>query len=298
MSVLLTLPTELHKDETIPYDTVAIFRRVSPYQYVELAAVPLGTANYSDADGRVGDEYHIVFRDSASGVESPPSNIYRALIPYLQRGEDGVVVVVLELDTVSTIPTVDFVAIYRRKIGETTATRIGLVPIGTELFSDPDGEPGDTYHSTFVDTTNSTESQPSDYVIANAGSGLIVISGRFEDLTGAPAETFNTRSRKTVRDIQIELHLRNDMVYRAPTARGQVLALNKAEAFMDPDGRWGVVLIPNDVISPAMTYYLFQYRGRRFYKRIHSQYGKVQNFALLEDVDPHVEKERFRGRNF
>jgi hypothetical protein len=298
MSVLLTLPTELDKDETIPFDLVVIFRRVSPYHYTELASVPLGTATYSDSNGRIDDEYHVVFRDSMSGVESLPSSIYRALTPYLQRDEAGVVVVVLELDTVSTIPTVDFVAIYKRKFGEPNAVRIGLVPIGTALFSDPDGEPGDTYHSTFVDTTNSAESQPSDYVIANAGSGLVVISGRFEDLTGMSSETFSRNNRKTTRDIQIELHTRNDSVSRTPTARGQVLATNMAESHLNTDGRWSVVLIPNDIITPSMTYYVFQYRGNRFYKRIHSQYGPVQNFALLQDVDPNTEKERFRGRAF
>ena len=299
MSVLLTLPVELDEEETIPYDEVVIYRRESAFFFYEVGSVSLGTASYTDAIGRVDDEYHIRFREAATGVLSMPSGMVRIVEPYKQREEDGVVVVTFELDTVAPVPTVDFVAIYRRKPAESVATRIALVPIGTERWQDPDGEPGDVYHSTFVDTTNSTESQPSEYQVANAGTGLIVVSGRFEDLTGTRAESFEVDRNEDYRDIEVELRMRSDSTrYRTPTARGQILAIIRAEAKLDEQGRWSVVLVPNDLISPANTYYSFRYRGHRYFKRLQTANGAVQNFALLPDVDPDVEGQRFRGRNF
>jgi hypothetical protein len=236
----------------------------------------------------VNDEYHITFRESATGVESLPSSIYRALYPYQQR-EDGVVVVTFELDTTSTIPTVDFVAIYRRKPEESVATRIALLPIGTERYQDPDGLPGDVYHSTFVDTTNSTESQPSEYQVANAGAGFVVVSGRFEDAGGDPAEAYLQKDRDH-HDVQATLMLRRKNRLRTPTAQGQIIAQTFARARMDENGVWSLVLVPNNLIQPRDSYYEFKYRGRIYNKQIHVQNGRAQNFAMLPDVDPELVK--------
>jgi hypothetical protein len=289
MSVILNLPTELDPEEVIPYDSVVIYKRLGAYTHKELVVLPLGTSQYSDSNGRVNDEYHIVFRELATNVESPASSIYRALYPYQQRSEDGAVVVTLELDTVSTIPTVDFVAIYRRKPPEAAATRIALIPIGQARYQDPDGEPGDIYHSTFVDTTNGAESQPGDYITANAGSGFIVVSGRFEDVSGDPAEAYLDRDREHY-DIQATLKLRRKNQLRTPTAQGQVISQTFARARMDENGVWSLVLVPNNLIQPRDSYYEFKYRGRLYNKQVHSQNGRSQNFALLPDVDPELVK--------
>lgn len=185
MSVELALQEALDETETIPFDRIVIYKRLDAETYTELADLPIGTTTYTDVGGLINDEYHVKFRDSVNGISSRPSHIYRALNPTKQRNDEvPAVAVVLELTTSSTVPTVDFVAIYRRKPLETVATRIALVPIGQQYYQDTEGDPGDIYHSTFVNTTNNPESQPSAIVIADAGSGLVTVSGRFEHLTG------------------------------------------------------------------------------------------------------------------
>lgn len=291
-SVELTLPIEvpLKEGETFDdlseieqaIDTVVIYRRDDAYTLTEIGSAPLGTSTFSDPAGVINDEYHITFRDSVSGVESLPSQLYRVLNPFKQREEDGVVVVVLELETSSVVPTVDFVAIYRRKPTESVATRIALVPIGTQFYQDPDGEPGDVYHSTFVDTTNSAESQPSAYVIANANTGLVVVSGRFEDPSGDPmlADT------EEFRDVEVLLVIPDEKSQRTPTAQGQVFGPQKKKALLDENGFWSLPLVPNDLILPNNTFYIFSVGDQRFYKRVDSSNGPVQNLALLADVLP------------
>lgn len=301
MSVKLLLQEELDADEVVPFDKIVIFKRVDSTTYSELAELAIGTATFTDAAGVVNDEYHTIFRDSVNGIESLPGPIYRALNPHKQREEpDPPVSVILELQTTSAIPTVDFVAVYRRKPLELVATRIALLAIGQQFYQDADGEPNDIYHSTFIDTANSTESQPSSYITANANSGLVVISGRFEDVSGDASESFAATSDQKF-DMEVLLAIPPEASGRTPTVQGQVVGTNKVQVFMitltedelgDPlpeslsTGRWSVPLIPNDLIEPNNTYYTFIYRGNRFFKQINSVNGLVQNFALLADFQP------------
>lgn len=286
-SVKLTLPIEvpLEEGETElapleqTLDTIDIYKRVDAETITLLGSVPLGTATFSDPDGVINDEYHIVWRSSSSGVQSLPSKIYRALNPYKQR--DEAVVVVLELQTSSVIPTVDYVAIYRRKYGETAATRIGLVPIGQQFFQDPDGEPGDIYHTTFIDSINDAESQPSDYVVSDANTGLVVVSGRFETPSGDSCEAHPDERD----DVEIMLVVPDGVIIQ-PTAQGQVFGTDVVSAPLDENGIFSIPLVPNNLILPNNTYYLFTYRSQRIYKRIDSDNGSAQNLALLADVQP------------
>lgn len=287
MSVELTLQEELDETETIPFDRIVVFKRVDAETYTELADLPLGTTTYTDTDGVVNDEYHTVFRDSVNGISSRPSHIYRALNPTKQRNDEvPAVAVVLELETSSTIPTVDFVAIYRRKPLETTATRIALVPIGQQYYQDAEGDPGDIYHSTFVDTTNNAESQPSMIVIADAGSGLITVSGRFEHVTGDTIVRPEKPRNDDLWDIEIQLWTPKNVI-RTPTAQGNVIGITTWKVLTDCEtGYWAVDLIPNDLIEPNNTFYEFKYRTQRWFKQINTANGGAQNFAMLADYIP------------
>lgn len=285
--VELTLPTEVPPEEgeaelapvEQTLDTVDIYKRVDSTTLTLLSSVPLGTTTFADPAGVINDEYFIRWRSLSNGVQSLPSKIYRVLTPYKQR--DEAVVVVLELQTTSVIPTVDFVSIYRRKPEETAATRIGLVPIGQQFFQDTTGEPGDVYHITFVDTTNSSESQPSDYVVSDANTGLIVVSGRFETPSGDSCEAHPDERD----DVEVMLVV-PDGVIAQPTAQGQVFGTDVVTAPLDDLGAFSIPLVPNDLILPNNTYYLFTYRSQRLYKRINSDNGAAQNLALLADVNP------------
>lgn len=278
-------------------DTVVVYKRENAYSISEVTTVSLGVPEV-DVTGLVNDEYYITFRHSATGIESQPSSIYRALNPYKQRQEpEAPVSVILQLETTSTVPTVDFIGVYRRKYGESISNRIALLPIGTEYFQDPDGLPGDVYHSTFIDSTNATESQPSIYVIANANAGLVIVSGRFEYPNGDPVIS----QREPKHDIDIELIIPKSSQGRTPTAQGQVIASRTAKVFLEriskdelgnaisPEidtGRWSVALVPNNLIEPNDTYYEFTFNGNKMYKKIHSQNGLAQNFAMLAEVTP------------
>jgi hypothetical protein len=299
MSIFLKLQEELDASELIPFDRIVLFKRVDATTYAELADLSIGTASYTDVAGTVNDEYHTIFRDSINGISSLPGPIYRALNPYKQRDEpDPPVSVILELDISSPIPTVDFIAVYRRKFLENEAIRIALLPIGQQFYQDVDGLPGDIYHTTFVDTTNATESQPSLYTVANANSGLVVVSGRFENPSGDAADAFT----EATPDVEALLILPgNASSARTPTVQGQVIGkrvvgtriivLTKDELgnpITPPvsTGRWSIPLIPNNLIEPNNTYYEFHYRNRRYFKYVNSVNGAAQNFALLADVQP------------
>jgi hypothetical protein len=173
------------------------------------------------------------------------------------------------------------VAVYRRKPTETSATRIALLPIGQQFFQDLTGEPSDVYHTTFVDTANSSESQPSDYVTSNANTGLIVVSGRFETLSGDAAEQHPDEHD----DVEIMLVV-PDGVIAQPTAQGQIFGSDVVTALLDDSGRFSIPLVPNDLILPNNTFYMFMYRSQRLFKRIDSDNGAAQNLAMLADVHP------------
>lgn len=288
MSIELILQEELDEDEIIPFDRVVIYKRVDATSYTELADLPIGTTSYTDSAGVINDEYHTIFKDSVNGISSLPSHIYRALNPYKQRNEeDPPVAVILELETTSTVPTVDYVAIYKRKPLEASATRIALVAIGQQYYQDADGEPGDIYHSTFVDTTNNSESQPSSYVIADANSGLVVVSGRFENPAGDIYIRPDRPANDDEYDIEISLVTPYSSSTRTPTAQGQVIGITTKKVLTDSTtGFWSVTLIPNNLIEPNNTYYQFMFRGHAYYKYVYSTNGDAQNFAMLADVQP------------
>jgi hypothetical protein len=298
MSVLLTLQQAVDVSEKIPFDRIVVLKRTGSTTIAEIASLPIGTATYTDVSGTINDEYSTQFLDSVNGVSSLPGSIYRALNPYKQNKEpDAPVAIILELDTAPTIPTVDFIAVYKRSYLANDYTRIALLPIGQQFYQDAEGSPGDVYHTTFVDTTNATESQPSKFIIANANSGLVIVSGRFEQLTGDASISFTEPKH----DIDILLVLPKDSQGRTPTAQGQVIGRRSAKVFMEriktdetgkvlnPEidtGRWSVPLIPNNLIEPNNTYYEFCFRGHRFYKYINSSNGLSQNFAMLAEVNP------------
>ena len=297
MSIELTLPIEIPLEEgktvldpiEAAMDRIVIFKRVDAETYTELADLPLGTATYTDTGGVINDEFHVRFKDSINGVSSLPSHIYRALNPYKQRNEENPpVAIILELQTTSTVPTVDFVGIYRRKQFETDATRIALVAIGQQFYQDPDGDPGDVYHSTFVDTTNGTESQPSAYLTANANTGLVVVSGRFEDPAGdLYARPPEPPASDDDFDIEIRLVVPREANARAPTAQGQTIGIVvKKILTQESTGFWSTTLVPNDLIEPNNTFYEFLFRGRTYFKYVNSANGEAQNFAMLAEARP------------
>lgn len=281
MPVVLQLPTEAPADA--PYvDEVKIYKRVDALSHVLLSTESLGTPTYEDPMGLVNDEYHVTFFSSTFGVESLPSNIYRVGTPWRQG-----MGVVLELQTTSETPTVDEIVIYRRRFGEATAIRLGTVAIGTQFYNDPDGQPGDEYHTTFLDSTLLAESQPGPSVIADAGSGVVVITGRDRDIRDV-AITRGPGARDPYgAGPRIFIELITPRGHRAPSINGGFIARQTYDVQALADGTWSVPLVPNDLITSPDTYYQFTFTdGEKAFKRVSSSNGLAQNFSLLADVDP------------
>ena len=259
-----------------------MYKRVDATTIVPLTIEPLGTTEFVDSAGLVGDEYYATFSSSTLGVESLPSNIYRVGTPWMQG-----MGVILALDTVSSHPSVDTVAVYRRRFAASDALRIGAVPLGTQFFSDPAGQPGDEYHTTFVNELSLAESQPGPSVIADAESGTIVVSGTFKDVRNA-----GTGQGPGVRDPvgpgpHVEVVLRWPKRYQSPNANGQTIGRTYYDVTVQAAGVWSVPLIPNDMILGLQSYYEFTFTdGEKYFKRVSSVNGLAQNFALLEEVLP------------
>jgi hypothetical protein len=165
--------------------------------------------------------------------------------------------------------------------------RLGTVPIGTQYYNDPDGAPGDEYHTTFIDSITLDESQPSPSVIADAESGLVVVSGKFQDIRG-----IGVLNGPGVRDPfgagpHIDIELIWTKRHIAPTANGRTIARTHYDVTVQANGFWSVPLIPNDLILNTDAYYEFTFTdGEKYHKRVSSTNGLAQNFAQLEDVDP------------
>lgn len=278
MPVKLTLPTEAP-----PYiDTICVYRRVDATSSLLLGKYTLGVSEVTDASGAVNDEYHITFYSSTLGYESLPSNIYRVLTPWRQG-----MGVVLELQTESPSSAVDSVGIYRRKFQAHNYSRVGLVSVGTAYFYDPDGAPGDEYHTTFIDSVTLAESQPSCSVVADAGSGLVVVTGFDRDIrdtgiTQPPGarDPFGAGPR-----VYIELVKPRGQL--TPSVQGGTVVRQNYDVQVQPGGVWSIPLIPNDLYTSPDTFYKFTFTdGEQYFKRISSANGRAQNFSLLEDVDP------------
>ncbi|HUW08765.1 MAG TPA: hypothetical protein VM537_03505, partial [Anaerolineae bacterium] len=268
MPVVLNLP--IAPPAGAPYvDEVKIYKRVDALSYVLLSTEPLGTLTYEDPAGLVNDEYHITFSSSTFGVESLPSNIYRVGTPWRQG-----MGVILELQTTSGTPSVDQVAVYRRRFGTANAVRLGTVPIGTQFYSDSTGMPGDEYHTTFLDSALLAESQPGPSIIANAGSGVVVVTGRDRDIRDlgvtqgpGPRDPFGAGPR-----VYIELVV--PCSQRAPSANGGFIARQNYDAQVQVDGTWSVGLLPNDLITSPDTFYKFTFSdGEKSFKRVLSANG-------------------------
>lgn len=277
--VELTLPT------TSPdafMDQVKIYKRETATSIILLDTVALGTATYADPAGLVGDEYYVTFFSSTENIESLPSPIYKVRTYW--AADMGVV---LELQTTSPNPEVDTVGIYRRRYGDSLYLRIAAVSLGTRFYTDADGEAGDIYHTTFINSVSLAESQPSPYVVAGTDTNMVVVTGiavdpRAKAITdrGGSWDPLGGTSNMVVT-------LRWERKHLAPSVNGQTVIRTTYKLSTLVDGRWSVALIPNDLFSIPDTYYEFLFTdGERYFKRISSTYGLAQNFANLEDVLP------------
>jgi len=279
MPVVLTLPVTSMQAFI---DEVKIYKRVDAVSYSLLDTVALGTTSYTDLAGLVNDEYHVTFYSSSLDVESLPSNIYRVLTPWRQG-----MGVILQLDTVPPVPEVDTIAVYRRRFGATNSVRLASLPVGTAYYSDPLGAPGDEYHTTFLDSVSLAESQPSPSVLADAGSGAIVVTGMSQDIQGV-----GIKQGPGARDpfgggprIYIELVTPRSQIM--PSVNGRAVFRQSYDVQVKANGLWSVVLLPNDLYTTPKTFYKFTFTdGEQYFKRIESVNGQAQNFSLLADVLP------------
>lgn len=279
MPVTLTLPTT----STDSYvDAVRVYKRVDHLSFAQLTEETLGTATYVDVAGLVGDEYHCTFYSTTLGIESLPSQIYRVQTPW---GES--MSVILELQTSSSNPSVDQIAVYRRRFAEANAVRLAALPIGTQYYTDPTGLPGDEYHTTFLDSLTLAESQPGPSVIADAGAGLVVVTGFARDIrdthiTLGPGsyDPFGAGPRIHVTLVWPKAHI-------TPSANGKAIIRTHYNVQVLTDGRWSVPLVANDLMTAPNAYYEFEFSdGSRYFKRIETENGAAQNFSLLADVKP------------
>ena len=279
MPVILDLPTS----SIAPYiDEVKVYKRVDATSFTLLSTEPLGTLTYTDAAGVLNDEYHVTLSSSTLGIEGLPSNIYRARAPWRQG-----LGVILELQTTSTAPAVDTVGIYRRRFGATATVRIGTVALGTQYFSDSAGVPGDEYHTTFIDSVLLDESQPSPSVIANAGSGLVVVTGFDRDVRDVGIDLGPGPRDPVGAGPRLYIELVTPRGHRAPSANGGTVVRKNYDVQVLADGTWSVPLLPNDLYTVVDTFYRFTFSdGVQLFKQILSANGVAQNFALLGDVDP------------
>lgn len=281
MPVVLTLPGSAPSGEGY-LDTVNVYKRVDATSHTLLSSGPISSVSYTDITGALNDEYHITFSSSTLGVESLPSNVYRVGTPWMQ--DMGVI---LELQTTSTNPDVDQVAIYRRRYNATNAFRLGVVSLGTQYYSDPDGQPGDEYHTTFLDSVSLDESQPGPSVIADAEAGTVVVSGFMRDVRNksvtlgpGPRDPIGPAPRVEVQLVWTKPHI-------TPAANGQVVARTHYDTEVATNGTWSLPLVPNDLLLGIDSYYEFTFTdGRKYFKKVRSTNGLAQNFALLEDVRP------------
>lgn len=280
MPVTLTLPAT---STQAYYDQVRIYKRVNATSIPLLDTVSLGIASYEDPAGVINDEYHITFYSSSLGVESLPSNIYRVLTPWKQG-----MGVVLELQTTSVNPTVDTVGIYRRRFSEAATIRIDTVPLGTTHYYDATGVPGDEYHTTFIDSLTLAESQPGPSVIADASSGLVVVTGFSVDVRARPVTT-GPGSPDAPFDGSAFVHVTLMWPSRhlTPSANGQAVTRETYKVPIYSTGTWSVPLVPNDLLQAPDSYYEFKFTdGVKYFKRIETANGAAQNFSLLADVNP------------
>ena len=280
MPVILTLPIAAG---TPYYDQVRVYKRVDATSIPLLDTVSLGTTSYTDPAGLVNDEYHVTFFSSNYGMESLPSNIYRVLTPWKQ--DMGVA---LQLQTTSTNPSVDTVGIYRRVYNTPDTLRIDTVPIGTPYYYDAAGAPGDEYHTTFIILATLSESRPGPSVIADAGTGAVVVSGFAIDVRATPVKTgpglagdpFDGNAFVHVSLLWPARHI-------TPSANGQAVIRETYKAPIYSTGTWSLPLVPNDLLQSPNSYYEFKFTdGVKYFKRVESVNGSAQNFSLLADVDP------------
>jgi hypothetical protein len=279
MPVVLNLPLT----STQPFiDEVKVYKRVDATSFSLLGTLALGTLTFTDPIGLINDEYHVTFSSSTLGVESLPSNIYRAYTPWRQA-----MGVILQLQTTSPVATVDQIAVYRRKFGEPTYVRLATLALGTEYYTDPAGAPGDEYHTTFLDSVSLAESQPSPSVIANAGSGMVVVTGFDRDIRdqGIGQGPGDHDPLGPGPHVYIELVTPRSQV--APSANGGLVVRQNYKVQVNGLGSWNVELLPNDLYTSPETFYKFTFTdGEQYFKRLVSANGAAQNFSLLEDVDP------------
>lgn len=281
MPVVLQLP--IAAPGSAPYvDEVKIYKRVDALSYSLLSTEPVGTPTYEDLGGLVNDEYHITFSSSTFGVESLPSNIYRVGTPWRQG-----MGVILTLQTTSITPSVDEVAIYRRRFGTSTAVRLGTVPLGTQHYSDTNGQPGDEYHTTFLDSVLLAESQPGPSIIADAGAGLVVVTGRDRDIRDVGIDQGPGARDPFGAGPRVYIELVSPKSHRSPSANGGTVVRQNYDVQVQPGGVWSVPLLPNDLYTVSDTFYKFTFSdGEQLFKRVMSANGVAQNFALLTDVAP------------
>ena len=279
MPVILNLPVTTQPGYI---DEVRVYKRLDHVSFSLLGTVALGTLTFTDPIGLINDEYHVTLASSSLGFESLPSNIYRALTPWRQG-----MGVILQLQTTGAAPEVTDVVIYRRRFNKVNALRIATVALGTEFYSDPSGSPGDEYHSTFLDAVTLAESQPSPSVIANAGAGLVVVTGFDRDIRDVGVDLGPGARDPFGPGPRVYIELVSPRGHRAPSANGGTVVRQNYDVQVKAGGVWNVPLLPNDLYVVPDTCYKFSFSdGQQMFKRVLAANGPAQNFALLGDALP------------
>jgi hypothetical protein len=282
MPVVLTLPTT----SPDPYiDAVRVYRRQDAFSYTLVSEVALGTPTLEDPLGVVGDEYHSTFYSTALDLESLPSDLVRITTHW-----ESLMGATFELQTTSPDPNVDTVAIYckRGDGADCCFVRVGTVPLGTQYFTDPDALPGDICYTTFINSTTLAESQPSPCVTVTTDGNQVIVSGYAVRIDGRPVTDPGSGSDAALGcGAHVHVTLYWPARHITPSAFGLSVIRETKMVPIGEDGKWSTPLVPNDLLQSPKSYYEFKFTdGVKYFKRINSVNGDIQNFALLGDVDP------------